>query len=158
MVPAGRDEGRLAGFESATGRAMTALSLLVVPVYVAQTLADDAGIWVTRSLSIARLCIQLAMGVDISVRTYLAPRRTEFLANHKLDLLAAFVPPVRAVRELVTLRSILARPGVARFTTFSTSVIIGCALLVYATEHDRDGASIQSLGDAFWWATVTTTT
>ncbi len=137
---------------------MVGVSLAVVPVYVAQTLAEDADVWATRSLSIARLCIQVVMGIDISVRTYLAPRRANYLATHKLDLLATIVPPVRAARELVTIRSILSRPGVARFTAFSSAVIVGCALVVYATEHDREGASIQSFGDAFWWATVTTTT
>ncbi len=158
MREAPREQARLARFESATSRAMVALSLVVIPVYVAQALADDADAWVTRSLSISRLCIQVAMGIDVSIRTYLAPRRAAYLATHKLDLLAAIVPPVRAAREVATLRSILRRPGVARFTAFGLIVISGCALVVYASEHDRDGASIQSVGDAFWWAAVTTTT
>lgn len=158
MQEAPSEQARLARFESATSQAMVALSLAVIPVYVAQALADDADVWVTRSLSIARLCIQITMGIDVSIRTYLAPRRASYLATHKLDLLAAIVPPLRAVREVVTLRSILSRPGIARFTTFGLAVIVGCALVVYASEHDRDGASIQSVGDAFWWATVTTTT
>jgi len=153
-----RDGSQLAGFESATARWMLGLSLAVVPVYVAQALADDASAWVTRSLAITRLCIQVAMGIDVVTRSALAPRRWSFLAGHKVDIVAVAVPPVRAVREIVTVRSILRRPGVTRFSLVSGAVIVGCALVVYAAEHDRDGASIRSLGDAFWWAIVTTTT
>ncbi len=137
---------------------MVALSLAVVPIYVAQALASDAGVWATRSLAMARLGIQITMGLDVAIRTYLAPSRVAFLASHKLDLIAILAPPVRAAREIVGLRSILARPGVGRFSLFGGAVLGGCALVVYASEHDREGASIQSLADAFWWAIVTTTT
>ena len=44
------------------------------------------------------------MGADVIVRTYLAPRRAEFLTSHKLDVFATVVPPARAIRELVAVR------------------------------------------------------
>lgn len=158
MAAVRRNGSRLARFEEATGRPMVGLALAVVPIYVAQALTEDTSSWATRPLAIARIGIQIAMGVDVAIRTYLAPRRLAFLATHKLDVVAIAAPPFRAARELVAMRSILRRPGVTRFAVFSVTVITGCALVVYATEHDRDGASIQSVGDAFWWATVTTTT
>ena len=158
MVSAPERDSQLARFEAATASPMVGVSLAVIPVYVAQALASDAGSWATRPLDIVRLLIQITMGLDLAIRTYLSPRRGAYLATHKLDLLAIAVPPVRAARELVAVRSILARPGVTRFSIFSGTVIVGCALVVYAAEHDRSGASIQSLGDAFWWATVTATT
>ena len=158
MAATDRDGVRLARFEAAAGPVVTGLALAVIPVYVAQALADDASAWVTMPLAIARIGIQVAMGADVAIRTYLAPRRAAFLATHKLDLLAIAVPPIRAAKEVVGLRSILQRPGVARFTAITATVIVACALVVYAAEHDRDDASITSLGDAFWWAVVTTTT
>jgi voltage-gated potassium channel len=158
MSSAGRDRARLAGFEAATDRLMVAVSLAVVPVYVGQALAEDASPWVATPLDIARLLIHLAMGADVAVRTYLAPGRWAFLTHHKLDVLAIPLPPLRALREIAALRSLLLRPGLVRFTTSAVATVVGCALLVYATEHDQDGASIHSLGDAFWWAAVTATT
>lgn len=158
MTAMHRDGSQLARFEQITDRTMVALSLAIIPIYVTQALTSDADGWVTRPLGLARLGIQIAMGLDLAARTYLAPKRGAYLATHKLDLLAVAAPPVRAARELVAARSILRRPGVARFGIFSSAVIIGCALVVYAAERDQDGSSIQSLGDAFWWATVTTTT
>jgi voltage-gated potassium channel len=137
---------------------MIGVSLAVVPIYVAQALADDAAVWATGSLAIARLCIQIAMGLDVAIRAYLAPRRGRFLATHKLDILAIAVPPLRAAREIVGLRSILRRPGVGRFGAVSGVLIVGCALVVYASERDQVGASIQSLPDALWWAIVTAST
>lgn len=137
---------------------MTGLALAVVPIYVTQAVATDASAWVTKPLALARLCIQIAMGLDVAIRTWLAPNRRRFLATHKLDILAIAAPPVRAATEVVALRAILRRPGVGRFTIVSGALIVGCALVVYAAEHDQDGASIQSIGDAFWWAAVTTTT
>lgn len=158
MAAESRDGSQLSRFEATTGTAMVGLALAVVPIYVTQALADDASVWVTRSLATARLGIQITLGVEVAVRTYLAPERWRFLAAHKLDVLAIAAPPVRAAKEIVALRSILRRPGVARFAIFAVTVIVGCALVVFAAEHKRDDASIQSLGDAFWWATVTTTT
>ncbi len=155
----GRDDGsRLAAFEAATHRSMVVASLAVIPVYVGQAVVGDGSSWLTEPLRGARLLIHLIMAVDIGIRTYLAPRRLRFLLRHPVDLLAVTVPPVRALREVVALRTILMRPGLVRFTAFVTATITGCALIVYAAEHDHHGADIQSLGDAFWWAAVTATT
>ncbi|MCP3990099.1 MAG: potassium channel family protein [Actinomycetia bacterium] len=154
----GGNGSRLAAFEAATHRSMVVASLAVIPVYVSQAVVGDASPWLTEPLRGARLLIHLIMAVDISIRTYLAPRRLRFLLHHPVDLLAVTVPPVRALREVVALRTILLRPGLVRFTAFVTATITGCALVVYATEHDHQGADIQSLGDAFWWAAVTATT
>jgi voltage-gated potassium channel len=152
------DGSRLAAFEAATRRPMVVVSLAVIPLYVAQALAEGASPAVTRSLDLTRVAIQVAMAVDVGIRTWLAPRRWAFLAHHKLDVLAIAVPPIRALRELVGLRSVLLRPGLARFLSFAGGAFVGCALVVYAVEHDRPDATIQTVGDAFWWAMVTTTT
>lgn len=153
-----RDPATLDRFEAATGRTMTTLALAIVPIYVAQALADDASAWVTRPLMITRTGIQAAMAVDVIIRTHLSPHRLSFLADHKLEVAAILLPPLRTAKEVVGLRSIVSRPGVARFTSVTVAVIIACALVVYGAEHDHPGASIDSLGDALWWAVVTTTT
>lgn len=145
-------------YEAATARPLLVVSLAVVPVYVAQALAGTAEPWVQDVLRGARFTIQAGLGVDIAIRTTLAPRRLRYLGTHKLDVAAVIVPPLRAGREVLALRSIMRRPGFAAFLGFGTLVAVGCALVVYAAEHDREGATIHTVGDALWWAAVTTTT
>ena len=153
-----RDGRRLAAFEAAIHRPMVVLSLAIVPVYMGQGLAEGGPVKLTGPLRVARLGIHALMAVELSIRTWLAPRRLRFLAEHRLDLVAVLVPPVRALREIVALRAVLARPGLARFGVMATAVVVASAVVVYAAEHDRAGADIQTLGDAFWWAAVTAST
>lgn len=154
------DDGgsKLAGFEAATRVPMLIVSLAVVPVYFCQALtADDAG-WIPGVFAGARLLIHVAMAADVVIRTYLAPRRISFLATHKLDIFAIAVPPLRTLREFAMLRSVFRRPGLARFSVITLAAGVSCALVVYVVEHDREGASITTVGDALWWAGVTATT
>ena len=158
MPSSSRDGSQLRRYEEATARALTALSLLVVPVYVGQALTASRGGPPATVMVVARAAIHVALGLDVVTRTVLAHHRGRFLWTHKLDLAAVFVPPLRAAREVVALRTILQRPGIVGFATFGSSVIVACSLVVYAAEHDHDDASIATIGDALWWAVVTTTT
>ncbi len=69
MRPDRRDGSRLAAFEAATRQPMVVVSLAVIPVYVAQSLASDASSWVTAQLEVARTLIHLAMALDVGIRT-----------------------------------------------------------------------------------------
>lgn len=153
-----RGDPRLERFERATHAPMVGVSLVVVPLYIAQVLTEDSSSWVPTSLRIARQVIQLVMAADIGTRTILAPRRLSYLASHKLDVLAVLVPPVRALRDMVALRAILVRPGLARFATFALVTTTAGALLVYGSEQGHDDSTIDSLGEALWWSIVTATT
>ena len=154
------DDGgsRLADFEAATRVPMLFVSLAVIPVYFCQALTAGEVGWIPAVLAGARFLIHLAMAADVVIRTYLAPRRITFLATHKLDILAIAIPPLRTLREFATLRSVFRRPGLARFSVVVVAASVSCALAVYVVEHDREGASITTVGDAMWWAGVTATT
>jgi voltage-gated potassium channel len=154
----GCDHRRLAVFEEAIRRPMVVVSLAIIPVYVGQALAEGGPNSVTGPLRLARFAIHLLMLVELSIRTWLAPSRLRYLADHRLDLAAVVVPPVRALREIVGLRTVLARPGLARFGALATGIVAVSTLMVYAVEHDRAGADIRTLDDAFWWAAVTAST
>lgn len=157
-MSASPDTPRRERYEAATARPLTALSLVVVPVYVAQALTDGRNGAAVVALAVARVTIHVALGADVAVRTVLAPRRLHFLATHKLDIASVMIPPLRAAREIFALRAILRRPGLMAFVAAGATVVIGCGLVVYAAEHDRHDASIETIGDALWWAIVTTTT
>ena len=158
MTATPRGDSRLDTFERATHAPMVGVSLAVVPVYVGQALTTDWSNPVPDLLGLARLLIQVTMALDIAARTWLAPRRWEYLVGHKLDVVAVVLPPVRVLREVAALRSVLLRPGVVRFAGFAGVTITAGALLVYGSERGREDASIESVGDAFWWAIVTATT
>lgn len=157
-MPASPDTPRRERYEAATARSLTVLSLLVVPVYVAQALTAGRSGPAVVALTAARVTIHVALGADVAVRTVLAPRRLHFLATHKLDIASVMIPPLRAAREVLALRAILRRPGLVAFVAAGASLVVGCGLVVYAAEHDRQNASIETIGDALWWALVTTTT
>ena len=158
MIPDHDDSSRLARFEAATRRPMVVVSLAVVPIYVGQALADDGPAWVHGVLDSMRVLVHVAMAADVAIRACLAPSAVGFLATHKLDVVAIVVPPIRTLRQFVTLRTVLLRPGLARFCTGAFVTGASCALFVFAVERDREGASITTVGDALWWAGVTTTT
>lgn len=154
----GREARKLVALEAALRRPMVVVSLAIVPVYVGQALAEGGPVSVTGPFRLTRYAIHLLMVTELSIRTWLAPQRLRFLGQHRLDVVAVFVPPVRALREIVGLRTVLARPGLARFAVLATSIIAVSTLMVYAAEHNRAGADIETLDDAFWWAAVTVST
>lgn len=158
MITSPGDTSRLARFEAATRRPMAFVSLAVVPIYVGQALAEDGLAWMQVVLDGARLLVHVAMAADVAIRTYLAPSRVAFLATHKLDIAAIPVPPLRTLREFAALRLVFLRPGLARFCSGAVSASVSGALIVYAVERDREGASITTIGDALWWAGATATT
>ncbi len=137
---------------------MMVVALAVIPVYVGQALATGTSAWLTGSLAAARVAIHAAMALDLATRTVLAPRRWRYLASHRLDLVAVAVPPVRSIRELVAVRSLLARPALVRFAGVTAGTIVLCALAVYGAERHHPEGTVDSMSDALWWAIVTAST
>ena len=103
-----------------------------------------------------------AFAVDYVVRLYLHPHRWQFFRTHLLDLVMVLLPMLRLLRVGLLL--------VKAFKSVSTEQIAGsligivavifvvAALLELKVEHDAPGANITTVGLAFWWAIVTTTT
>ena len=103
-----------------------------------------------------------AFAIDYLVRLYLHPHRWHFFLTHLLDLVMVLLPMLRLLRVGLLL--------VKAFKSVSTEQIAGsligivavifvvAALLEWKVEHDAPGANITTIGLAFWWAIVTTTT
>ncbi len=108
------------------------------------------------------------LGVDYMVRLLLSRRRGLFMRRNLLDLTVVALPLLRPLRllRLVTLLSVLnryvgatLRGRVAAYVLMSTSLVIFVsALAVLDAERGREGANINSFGDALWWAASTVTT
>ena len=105
--------------------------------------------------------------VDYVVNLGLAKTRWRWFYTHLLDLAIVVLPMLRPLRllRLVTLLTILNRTAGAAFRGRVIIYAAGAsALLVYVAglavldaERGGDG-SIQTLGNALWWAFVTITT
>lgn len=148
---------RLGRWTASTRWPLLAAAAATIPLTVVRQLADPAA-GVDVALEGAIRLIQLVLALDLAVRARLSGRRWRYLGQHKLDGVTVLFPPLRVVRELAVLQGVFVRPGLQRFVTFATGSIVVGAGVVYAAEHGESGATIDSFGDALWWAAATSTT
>ena len=107
-------------------------------------------------------------GLDYLVRLVLAPNRGRWFLRHLPDLAIIVLPILRPLRllRLVTLVSIMQRSAgtalrgrITLYTAGSAALLIfTSALAVLDAERHEPGSSIQSFGQALWWALTTITT
>jgi len=102
--------------------------------------------------------------VDFAVRLFFSHDRAKFLRNNVIELLALIVPVFRAFRMLrvITAVGILARVVQSLQARVNIYVAIVLPMLVFAgslgvyeAEHGAPHATINTFGDAVWWAIVT---
>lgn len=141
------------------------ISLLFLAAYSLQvltagTLASIGGWFMTVTWGLFVL--------DYFVSLCLAPQRLQWFLRHLHELAIVVLPMLRPLRllRLVTLISVLQRAaGNALRGRVVTYVVAASGLLVYIgalamydAEKGAAAASVQSFGDAIWWAIVTITT
>lgn len=167
--------------ERATDLPIAFLALLIVPALI---LEDRAQSPLVRNIaSSINWIVWLAFCAEYVGKLWLAPSRREYVRRAWFDLLIIVLSPpflvpdalqgVRAVRLLRLLRLVRAAAVVMiglkeageglrqrrfHYVLLTTVVIIAAgAIAIFAVEHGRNN-NIQSVGDALWWAVVTTTT
>jgi len=175
---------RFERFERFTDLPMAFLALLIVPAIIVEDRAQNA--YLREAASTLNWIVWLAFCAEYLTKLALAPSRREHAKNAWFDLLIIVLSPpflvpdalqgtraVRAVRLLRLLRFVRAAAVAAiglreagealrhrrfNFVILMTFVVVGLgAGGIYAVERGQN-ANIQSIGDAFWWAIVTTTT
>jgi voltage-gated potassium channel len=107
-------------------------------------------------------------GVDYVVRFVLAEKKGKFVVRHLLDLASIALPVLRPLRllRLVALVRVLNRRATSslqgRVAIYVASslclVVFVAALAALDAERGHQGATINTLGDALWWAATTVTT
>ena len=150
------DPGRLAQYEARTRGpldllALATLWLVVVPV-------SDFGHGVTGIVTVFRFALSAVFGVDIAIRSALAPRHLDYARTHPLALAAVLYPPVRVIFSLRLIRSIFRRGQLVRFLVAATVLVLDGAVIVYLLERHAPQSNIHTLGNALWWSFVTVTT
>lgn len=114
--------------------------------------------------AILQVLIWLVFFTDLAVRVTLADRRARWLMTHPLDVLAVLWPAFRPLKILAVIgdRRFRADKAVVRTTravvVASVLLIWVCSVAVLAAERGVAGSSIETIGDAVWWAFVTIAT
>ena len=147
---------------AATTVPLDVLALIFLVAFLVGRLVDNPPAWVPMTISAISLVIWLAFAIDYVVRLDLSPHRWPFVRTHKLDLVMVLLPMLRMLRVVLLLRKSLASISMERiagslFTIVGVVVAAG-AILEWKVEHNAPGANITTVGLAFWWAVVTTTT
>lgn len=165
-------------YERATELPLLFLALAIIPLLLIHyfiELSEPAEI----TFFTVDAMIAAVFAVDLSIRTYLAERRVNYLIAHWYDVLIVTLPflrPLRIlrsaravrlfrlgrllpylVRAIVTSRRLLRRRGLEYVLLFGLSAILASAGAMYLLEKDSGGA-IDDYGTALWWAMSTVTT
>lgn len=172
-----RREELLHRFEDLTEWPLLLLALAMIPLLVVPLVADVSDATNT-AIETSLWIIWAVFLVELSVRTYLAERRVEYLARHWYDVLIVAVPflrPLRIIRSARAIRlvrlvrvapvavrawasahAILRHRGLQYVLLFGVIVILASAGVVMLFE--RDQGPIDDYGTALWWAITTMTT
>jgi voltage-gated potassium channel len=152
----GYDPSRLAEYEARTREpldllALATLWLVVVPWW-------DYGHEVKYVVLACRFALSLVYGIDLAIRSTLAPRRVHYALTHPLALASVLYPPVRVFFSIRLVQSMFRRGHLARFLTAAAVLVLNGAIIVDLFERHAPGSNIHTLRDALWWSFVTVTT
>lgn len=150
------DPGRLAEYEARTREPLDLLALATLWLVVVPP--GDFGHDVTGIVAAFRVALSVVYGIDIAIRSALAPRHLHYALGHPLALVAVILPPVRVLFSFRLVRSIFRRGNLGRFLVAAAVLVANGAVIVYLFERHAPGSNIHTLGDALWWSFVTVTT
>ena len=165
-------------FERATEAPLLALALLTIPLLLAPIVFDLSD-GRERAIFALDWLIWGVFAADLLIRTWLAPRKLNYLRQHWFDVLLVALPflrPLRVARSARVLRvlrvarvlayvarashatrTILVRHGAQSSLLFMGVVLAVSVIAIYFAERSG-GGPIDSLDTAVWWAITTATT
>jgi len=150
------DPGRLAQYEARTRGPLDLLALATLWLVVVPP--GDFGHEVAGTVLAFRVALSAVFGVDIAIRSALAPSHLHYALTHPLALASVIFPPVRVIFSIQLIRSIFRRGQLIRFLVAATVLVLNGAVIVYLLERHAPHSNIHTLGDALWWSVVTVTT
>jgi voltage-gated potassium channel len=168
LMPTMTNESRRQRWENSADWPLTVTAVVFLAAYAAPILRPDlASPWP----AVCELVTWGAWGlfaVDYVARFALSRDRVGFVRGNLFDLAVVALPLLRPLRllRLVTLLSVLNRHAggsmrgrVAVYVAGATSLVLLIAsLAVLDAERGAKGATINTFGDASWWAFTTVTT
>jgi voltage-gated potassium channel len=110
----------------------------------------------------------IAFAADLLVGVLAAESKVHFLKRHPLEILAVLLPflrPLRLIRFISFGTLVFEKVNLGKSIAISFKVIVTALFLTYLAgieitlaERGEPGATIQTVGDGFWWAITTLTT
>lgn len=110
----------------------------------------------------------VAFAADLLFGIYKASNRVQFLKKHPLEILAVILPflrPLRLLRFISFGTLVFEKVNLGKSIAITFKVIVTALFLTYLAgieitmaERGKPGATIESVGDGFWWAITTLTT
>ena len=110
----------------------------------------------------------IAFAGDLLFGIYKSSNKVYFLKKHPLEVLAVALPflrPLRLLRFVSFGTLVFEKVNLGKSIAISFKVIVTAIFLTYLagieitmTERGEPGATIQNVGDGFWWAITTLTT
>jgi voltage-gated potassium channel len=148
--------GRLAEYEAKTQQPLDLLALATLWLVVVPP--GDFGHDVVYVVLAFRVALSAVYGIDITIRSALAPRHLHYALTHPLALASVVIPPLRVLFSLRLVQSMFRRGHLGRFLVAAAVLVLNGAVIVYLFERHAPHANIHTLGDAVWWSFVTVTT
>lgn len=119
-------------------------------------------------INLIQVVAWLAFSLDLLFGLYKSESKPKFLKQHPLELLAVLLPflrPLRLLRFVSFGTLVFEKVNLGRSMAISLKVIVTALFLTYLAgieitlaERGQPGATIQGVGDGFWWAITTLTT
>ena len=110
----------------------------------------------------------LAFAADLLFGIYKSSDKAQFLKKHPLEILAVVLPflrPLRLLRFISFGTLVFEKVNLGKSIAITFKVIVTALFLTYLAgieitmaERGKPGATIESIGDGFWWAITTLTT
>ena len=151
-------------WKARTQHPLDVLAILFLVALFSRWLLDGlpAEAWV-RNLSLyLGYAVWVAFAIDYLVRLRLSVPRGEFVRTHKLDLVMVLLPFLRILRVVIIIVRSIRQISTQRIAASILAIAVGVvgigALVVWRYESVAPKGNIRTVGDAIWWAIVTTTT
>jgi voltage-gated potassium channel len=110
----------------------------------------------------------IAFAADLLFGIFKSSDKAQFLKKHPLEILAVALPflrPLRLLRFISFGTLVFEKVNLGKSIAITFKVVVTALFLTYLAgieitmaERGKPGATIQSIGDGFWWAITTLTT
>jgi voltage-gated potassium channel len=147
---------------------LTFLAIAFLVSYSYPAFVEEISTFVQSILDTVQWVSWIAFAADLLVGVLAAESKVHFLKRHPLEILAVLLPflrPLRLLRFISFGTLVFEKVNLGKSIAISFKVIVTALFLTYLAgieitlaERGEPGATIQTVGDGFWWAITTLTT
>ena len=147
---------------------LTFLAIAFLVSYSYPAFVEEISTSVQSILDTVQWVSWIAFAADLLVGVLAAESKVHFIKRHPLEILAVLLPflrPLRLLRFISFGTLVFEKVNLGKSIAISFKVIVTALFLTYLAgieitlaERGEPGATIQTVGDGFWWAITTLTT